>query len=110
MANVYSVVADQTGYKNTPVSGANIPLTNLTGVYPGPLDAKIYVPFTAPYMSAKGAGVGGVFVSPCLDLSMTPDKAPAPVNLAALNQTVPASGYPSSSSSACKHSKDHGDK
>jgi len=90
MANVYSLVANKTGYQNLHVT--NIPHTNLTGVYPGPLNRNMYVPFTAPNTSAVGAGGGKVFVSPSLNLNLTASNAPAPVNLTALNETVPASG------------------
>jgi hypothetical protein len=50
------------------------------------------VPFTAPNTSAVGAGGGSVFVSPGMNTSFTAAVAPAPVNLTALNQTVPAAG------------------
>jgi hypothetical protein len=50
------------------------------------------VPFTAPNTSAVGAGGGPVFIGPGLNTSFTAANAPAPVNLTALNQTVPASG------------------
>lgn len=77
-----------------------MPLTNLTAVFNGPLNANQYVPFTAPNMSAVGAGGQGVFVADALNTSFTPAVAPAPVNLTALNETVPASGPPNASSSA----------
>lgn len=79
---------------------ADFPLTNLTGVYNGPLNANQYVPFTAPNMSAVGAGGQGVFVAPSLNTSLTPAAAPAPVNLTALNATVPAAGAVNASGSA----------
>ena len=99
VSNVFSFVADAAGYTNLNVTGDAIPLTNLTGVFPGPLNANAFVPFTAPNMSAVGAGGQGVFVAPTLNTSLTPAVAGAPVNLTALNETVPASGLPNASSS-----------
>ncbi|KAH9059205.1 hypothetical protein EDB87DRAFT_1577828 [Lactarius vividus] len=64
-----------TGYKNFDVSLADIPLTNITGTIPGPLDAQRYVPFRAPDTSAISAGGGPIFVAPGLDTSIT---TPAP--------------------------------
>jgi hypothetical protein len=98
MSNVYSLVANKTGYQNVQVT--NIPLTNLSGTYPGPLNQNRYVPFVAPNMSAVGAGGGSVFVSPTLNVNLTSANAPAPMNLTMANKTVPASGYPSSSAPA----------
>ncbi|KAN0135813.1 Phosphoesterase family domain containing protein [Lactarius tabidus] len=92
LSNVYSFVANATNYTNLDISAADIPLTNLTGNIPGPLNARYYVPFTAPNTSAVGAGGGPVFIGPGLNTSFTAANAPAPVNLAAQNQTVPASG------------------
>ncbi|KAH9960010.1 phosphoesterase family-domain-containing protein [Russula dissimulans] len=92
LSNVYSFVAQATGYTNTNASGANIPLTNATGTIPGALNANIYVPFTAPDISAVGAGGGSVFIAPGLNTSFTTAVAPAPVNLTAQNKTVPWAG------------------
>jgi hypothetical protein len=92
LSNVFSFVANATNYTNLVVSAADIPLTNLTGNIAGPLNAQYYVPFTAPNTSAVGAGGGPVFIGPGLNTSFTTANAPAPVNLTALNQTVPASG------------------
>ncbi|KAI0063944.1 hypothetical protein BV25DRAFT_1990488 [Artomyces pyxidatus] len=90
--NVYSVVASTTGYVNNNITGAAIPFTNATGTIPGPLNAELYVPFTAPDVNAVGAGGGKVFVAPSLNVNFTAAAAPAPVNLTALGQTVPAAG------------------
>jgi len=92
MSNVYSLVASATGYQNLNVSGADIPLTNASGTIPGPLNAAIYLPFTAPNTSAVGAGGDSVFIASGLNTSLTAANAPAPVNLTALGMTVPASG------------------
>jgi hypothetical protein len=92
LSNVYSFVAEKTGYENLKVTGADIPLLNISGKTPGPLNQNLFVPFLAPNLTAVGAGGGKVFVAPGLNTSLTRANAPAPVNLTALNQTVPASG------------------
>lgn len=63
-------------------------------------DAEQYVPFLAPNTSAVSAGGQGVFVPSSLNTSLTASSAPAPVNLTALGQQVPAAGYPNGSTSA----------
>lgn len=63
-------------------------------------DAEQYVPFLAPNTSAVSAGGQGVFVASSLNTSLTASSAPAPVNLTALGQQVPAAGYPNGSTSA----------
>lgn len=73
---------------NNNISASDNP-TNATGTIPGPLNAKLYVPFTAPDLSAVGAGGGPVFVAPGLNTSFTAAVAPPPVNLTAENKTVP---------------------
>ena len=92
MSNVYSFVANATGYVNNNISGSEIPLTNASGTIPGPLNQNLFVPFLAPNVSAVGAGGGPVFIAPGLNTSLTTANAPTPVNLTALNETVPASG------------------
>ncbi|KAI9462667.1 hypothetical protein F5148DRAFT_212367 [Russula earlei] len=96
LSNVFSFVADATGYTNTDVS-SNSMLTNATGTIPGPLNPVLYVPFTAPNTAAVGAGGGPVFIGPGLDTSFTADVAPPPVNLTAQNKTVPWLGPRTSS-------------
>ena len=92
MSNVYSFVAEKTGYQNLAVTGADIPLLNITGTIPGALNPNFFVPFVAPNIHAQGAGGGPVFVAPTLNLSMTLANAPPPVNLAALGMNVPSAG------------------
>lgn len=99
MSNVFSFVADVTKYKNVNVSGSAIPFTNATGDIPGPLNPEFYVPFPAPNVNASGAGGGPVFLGPGLNTSTQPFTLPPPVNLTALNQTVPAAGLGTSSPS-----------
>jgi hypothetical protein len=110
LSNVYSFVANATGYTNLDVSAANIPLTNLTGNIPGPLNAQYYVPFTAPNTSAVGAGGGSVFVASGLDTNFTTASAPAPVNLTAQNESVPWSGPRVATSSSTNSSTSSGKK
>jgi len=92
LSNVFSFVANATGYKNMDISGSQIPLLNTSGTTPGPLNPNRYVPFTAPNTSAVGAGGGPVFIGPGLNTSFTAAVAPAPVNLTARNETVPWAG------------------
>lgn len=89
---MYAFVAEATGHQNVHISGADIPLLNITGTIPGPLNQNFFVPFVAPNLKAVGAGGGPVFVAPGLNKSLTAANAPAPVNLSASNQMVPASG------------------
>ncbi|KAF8589089.1 hypothetical protein K439DRAFT_1405336 [Ramaria rubella] len=65
MSNVYSLVAEATGYKNMKVTGAHIPLTNASGTIPGPLNSNpsLVIPFPPPNFHAAGAGGGPVFGS-----------------------------------------------
>jgi len=100
---VFSFVANATGYTNEDIPDADIPLTNITKTIPGPLNAQYYVPFVAPNTSAVGAGGGPVFLAQGLDTSLTAAAAPKPVNLTALNQTVPWLG-PRNASTASSNS------
>lgn len=93
MSNVYELVANVTGYKNTVVTGDAIPLTNLTTTIPGPLNAAQWFPFTAPNVSAVGAGGGPVHVAAGVNTNLTINNVPLPVNLTAVNATLPADGY-----------------
>ncbi|KAH9022643.1 hypothetical protein EDB85DRAFT_2151670 [Lactarius pseudohatsudake] len=82
-SNAYSFIANSTGYTNIDVFLADIPLANITGTIPGPLNAQFYVPITVPNTSAVGAGGGPLFVASGLDTSFTAASAPASVNLTA---------------------------
>lgn len=109
MSNVYSLVANVTGFKNTDVPEGSRPLTNLTGIFDGPLNANQYVPYTAPAnLSAIGAGGQGVLIIGGLNTSFTPSVAPEAVNLTASGQTVPSADEPQSSSSSGGSSKSAG--
>jgi len=91
MSNVFDYMITSMGvnYTNTPVT--TFPLTNLTATIPGPLNPLYWIPFSAPDGTATGAGGGPVFIAPGTNLSMTAANAPAPVNLTALNETLPDS-------------------
>ena len=109
MSNVYSLVANVTGFKNTDVPEGSRPLTNLTGIFDGPLNANQYVPYTAPAnLSAIGAGGQGVLIIGGLNTSFTLPVAPEAVNLTASGQTVPSADEPQSSSSSGGSSKSAG--
>lgn len=81
MSNVYSWVANVTGYVNNGLTGTSpdIPLTNLTATIPGPLNSLLWTPILAPNASAVGAGGGAVFVDSTVNKSLT--VAPTPLNL-----------------------------
>ncbi|KIJ37534.1 hypothetical protein M422DRAFT_69257 [Sphaerobolus stellatus SS14] len=100
MANVYDFIASQVGYENANVAGDAIPLTNLTGIFPGALNPVAYIPFAAPDLNAVGAGGGAVFKGAGLNTNITVDSLPKPVNLTATNQTVPAAGTAAATSSS----------
>ncbi|KAJ7776306.1 phosphoesterase family-domain-containing protein [Mycena metata] len=89
MSNVFSFVAQKTGYKNVHVSAAQAPHLNISAVAPGPLNSAAFVPFAAPNLKARGAGGGSVFLRPGLNTKLTAASLPPPVNLAALNTTTP---------------------
>ncbi|KAI0705371.1 phosphoesterase family-domain-containing protein [Earliella scabrosa] len=91
MNNVFEFIASVTGWQNNGISGnsSSIPLLNISGPIPGPLNTEHYIPFTAPNMSAQGAGGQGVFVAPGLNMSLTAAVLPAPVNLTDQGQENP---------------------
>lgn len=72
----------------------------MTDVFNGPLNSDRFVPFLAPNLTAVGAGGGPVFVATSLNKNLTIADAPAPVNLTALNETVPAAGLYNASSTS----------
>ncbi|KAH8989944.1 hypothetical protein EDB86DRAFT_3245104 [Lactarius hatsudake] len=76
LSNLYSFVALVTGYTNLDVSLADIPVMNIIGTIPGPLDVQYYVSITAPNTSAGGAGGAPVLVASGLDTSFTTTSAP----------------------------------
>ncbi|KAI5987882.1 phosphoesterase family-domain-containing protein [Pisolithus albus] len=60
VANVFQFVADMTGYQNNGLkNGTDLPLTNITGTIPGPLNPTYPAPWPAPNTSCVGAGGGG---------------------------------------------------
>ncbi|BGP29215.1 hypothetical protein JCM10296v2_000953 [Rhodotorula toruloides] len=102
LANVYSWVANATGYQNNGLtnSSSNLPLTNLTGIYPGFANDQMWTPILAPNMSAVGAGGGPVFAGNGTDTSLT--SWDQPINWTARGEPNPAHtdpGYDYSSGS-----------
>ncbi|KAJ7617788.1 phosphoesterase family-domain-containing protein [Roridomyces roridus] len=89
VSNVFSFVAEKTGHQNVQVPADEVPMFNLTNVASGPLTSNNFVPFAAPNIFARGAGGRGVLLRPGIDLLLTPERMPAPVNLAAINQSTP---------------------
>ncbi|KAJ7085904.1 phosphoesterase family-domain-containing protein [Mycena epipterygia] len=97
-SNVFSFVAEKTGYKNVNVPASEVPQFNLTAVVPGALTSVAFIPFAAPNLYAKGAGGGTVFLRPGLDKELTTAKLPAAVDMLALNSTTPWKMSPSTTS------------
>ncbi|KAF7337154.1 hypothetical protein MVEN_02153400 [Mycena venus] len=91
VSNVFSFVAQKTGYKNVNLPAGQVPMFNLSGAVPGPLTSALFVPFAAPDLSALGAGGDGVLIRPGLNTSLTQASGllPPPVNMLALNRTTP---------------------
>ncbi|KAJ6563890.1 phosphoesterase family-domain-containing protein [Mycena capillaripes] len=89
VSNVFSFVAEKTGYKNVHVPASQVPQFNLTTVFPGALNSARFIPFAAPNLKSHGAGSGGVLTNPGLNEKLTPDRLPPPVNMTALNKTTP---------------------
>ncbi|KAI0372542.1 hypothetical protein BV20DRAFT_939883 [Pilatotrama ljubarskyi] len=89
--NVFAFVANATGWKNNGIEGNSsaIPLLNLTGTIPGPLNVQLYQPFTAPNTSGISPGGGPIFVGQNVNTSLTTLALPAPVNLTAQGKTNP---------------------
>ncbi|KAJ7763328.1 phosphoesterase family-domain-containing protein [Mycena metata] len=98
VSNVFAFVAEQTGFQNTQVPVDHIPQFNLTGVASGALTSANFVPFAAPNLDASGAGSGGVFRRPGLDMTITDDNLPPPVDLSALDTATPWQMSPRTSS------------
>ncbi|KAI0772894.1 phosphoesterase family-domain-containing protein [Trametes elegans] len=89
--NVLAFVAHAANWTNNGIEGnsSSIPLLNLTGTIPGPLNAELYQPFAAPNATGKSAGGGPVFVAAGVDANLTAAALPAPVNLTARGQANP---------------------
>lgn len=81
LSDVFAFVANATSYQNNNITGDSIPLLNLTGVAPGPLNPDAYVPYLAPNLNSTGAGGGPTFVAPNINLTLNASTAPAPANL-----------------------------
>ena len=80
LSDVFSFVADVTGYKNNGMTGSSqLPLLNITGTIPGPLNPQYWIPYLAPNTSGTGGGSGPTFIASGTNMSMT--TAPAPINL-----------------------------
>jgi hypothetical protein len=99
VSNVFQFVADKTGYKNANVTGAAMPMLNLTATIPGPLNGEYFQPFAAPNMSAVGAGGGAVFAAQGINASASPATLPAPMNMTT-SPFMNSSAMPAPSSTA----------
>ncbi|KAN0073778.1 Phosphoesterase family domain containing protein [Tylopilus felleus] len=63
VSNVFAFVAEQTHYKNNGLTTKDLPLLNLTGTYPGPLNPNNWAPWPAP-VNGTGAGGGPTYINP----------------------------------------------
>jgi hypothetical protein len=81
--DVFAFVANATSYQNNDLTTSNLPLLNLTGTIPGPLNPDYFVPWVAPNTNGTGGGSGPTFVAPNVNTSLTSADAPPPVNLTA---------------------------
>ncbi|KAF9229732.1 hypothetical protein BS17DRAFT_771839 [Gyrodon lividus] len=81
VANVFNFVANATSYENNDLTTTSLPLLNLTGTIPGPLNPEYYVPYLAPNVNSTGGGSGPTFVGQGVNMSLNSGDAPAPVNL-----------------------------
>ncbi|KAN0073780.1 Phosphoesterase family domain containing protein [Tylopilus felleus] len=63
VSNVFAFVADATSYQNNGLTTQNLPVLNLTGTYPGPLNPSDYAPWSAP-VNGTGAGGGPTYFPP----------------------------------------------
>ena len=68
MANVFDFIAKRINYTNTNTTRAHEPLTNLTGIFPGPLNPTAWIPFTAPTNSSL---FGTTFFGPGVNTSLS---------------------------------------
>ncbi|CAK5276510.1 unnamed protein product [Mycena citricolor] len=89
VASVFDFVAKKVGHKNKAISPAQIPLLNLTGHYPGPLNPSMYQNFAAPNPDARSPTGRGVLYREGVDKHLTLEHLAAPVNLTAKNTTTP---------------------
>ncbi|KAI5991422.1 hypothetical protein EDD15DRAFT_2368793 [Pisolithus albus] len=81
---VFIRVADLTGYENNGLTGdSTLPLLNLTGTIPGPLNPGYSVPCIAPNTSGVGGGNGSTYVAPDMNMSLSASSTPSRVNLTA---------------------------
>ncbi|KAL8291389.1 hypothetical protein RQP46_002367 [Phenoliferia psychrophenolica] len=95
-ANVYDFVAKMTNHTNNglTIDSLDLPLTNITGNIPGPLNSAYWQPVLAPNASAIGAGGGPVFISAGTDMSLTSSST---VNLTAMGVRNPDQVIPTTS-------------
>ncbi|CDU22907.1 related to acid phosphatase [Sporisorium scitamineum] len=86
LANVFPFWADTFGYQNTQVADPDILMTNLTGIFPGPLSPTANTLFYAPDdVNVIGAGGQPVLIKSGLNVSQTLTTLPR-TNLTALGQ------------------------
>ncbi|KAF8342583.1 phosphoesterase family-domain-containing protein [Cantharellus anzutake] len=77
LANVFDFVAKQANVKNVPPPNP-VPLTNLTGMCPGPFNPSAWIPFVAPVKSNR---FGHTYIRPGMNLSVTKETIGPPINI-----------------------------
>ncbi|KAF9234976.1 phosphoesterase family-domain-containing protein [Melanogaster broomeanus] len=88
VANVFQFVAEATGYQNNDLTASsNLPMLNISGTIPGPLNPEYWVPYLAPTVGT-GGGNGTTYIAPGTNMALNASSAPAPVNLTALAATT----------------------
>lgn len=83
---MFAFVANTTSYQNNNLTTENLPLLNITGTIPGPLNPNAYIPYLAP-VNTTGAGGGPTYFASNVNMSLNASTAPAPVNLTAASTT-----------------------
>jgi len=77
LSNVFNFVAKATNVTNQPYP-KHLPATNLTGIFPGPLNSAKWIPFVAPTLSHR---FGKTFIRPGLNLNITSKTIGPPINI-----------------------------
>ncbi|KAF8311549.1 hypothetical protein DL93DRAFT_2082983 [Clavulina sp. PMI_390] len=91
MSNVFDFVATSIKHTNTHTPLTSEPLTNLTQIFPGPLNPDMWIPFTAPPRNVSRFG-GSTLVRPGLDWDVSVERAGMrPVRLA--YEETPNAGF-----------------
>lgn len=89
VAAVFEFQANKTGYQNYDPQPEEIPMLNLTGIFPGSMNTELWIPIPAPNVSAVGAGNGSVFYNTSATSTAATFDTLQAVNLTAFNLANP---------------------